>query len=75
MSKEFLCTLGPASMNDRVIARLEELGESTHLEMISGTELRDALKENRRLPDWFARQIIQDTLQADIAAGRPVFCD
>ena len=62
-------------MNDRVIARLEELGASTHLEMISGTELRDALKENRRLPDWFARQIIQDTLQAGIAAGRPVFCD
>ncbi len=28
MAREILCTLGPASMNDRVIYRLEELGVS-----------------------------------------------
>ena len=43
------------------------------LEMISGTEARSALRNNRPLPEWYMRQLIQDQLRADIAAGKPVF--
>ncbi|MFP6758034.1 MAG: pyruvate kinase, partial [Alphaproteobacteria bacterium] len=41
MSKEILCTLGPASMNDRVIARLEELGVSLFRINLSHTKIED----------------------------------
>jgi len=43
------------------------------LKKISGTEARNAIRENRPLPDWYMRQLIQDQLRADIAAGKPVF--
>ena len=43
------------------------------LKKISGTEARNAIRENRPLPDWYMRQFIQDQLRADIAAGKPVF--
>lgn len=51
------------------------LGEGDTLAPISGTEMRAALRENRALPDWFMRDIIQDMLRAEIAAGRPVFSE
>ncbi len=40
-SKELLCTLGPASMNDRVIARLEELGANLFRINLSHTKLEN----------------------------------
>ena len=43
------------------------------LKKISGTKARNAIRENRPLPDWYMRQLIQDQLRADIAAGEPVF--
>jgi pyruvate kinase len=42
---------------------------------ISGTEMREALRAGRALPDWFMRDIIQDMLRAEISAGRPVFSE
>ncbi len=39
MSKEIWCTLGPASLNDRVIGRLEELGVSLFRLNLSHTKL------------------------------------
>jgi len=47
--------------------------EIGRLATISGTEVRRCLKEGRRLPDWFMRDVVQDSLQAEIARGRPVF--
>ena len=45
------------------------------LKVISGTVAREALRENKPLPDWYMRQIIQDQLRADIQAGKPIFND
>ena len=39
--KEILCTLGPASLNDRVITRLEELGVTLFRINLSHTKLHD----------------------------------
>ena len=47
----------------------------SRLQMISGSEARRAIRENRTLPDWYMRPIIQDQLRADIAAERAVFND
>ena len=41
MFKEILCTLGPASMNERVIARLEELGVTLFRINLSHTSIGD----------------------------------
>ena len=41
MSKEILCTLGPASMNGRVIGRLTELGATLFRINLSHTSLAD----------------------------------
>ena len=46
-----------------------------NLRIISGTEARAALRENRPLPDWYMREIIQEQLRAEINAGRPIFSD
>ena len=45
------------------------------LKVISGTVAREALRENKPLPDWYMRQIIQDQLRADMQAGKPIFND
>ncbi len=41
MNKEILCTLGPASMNDLVISRLEDLGVTLFRINLSHTPLDD----------------------------------
>lgn len=41
MTKEILCTLGPASMNDRVIGRLSDLGVALFRINLSHTEIAD----------------------------------
>jgi ATP sulfurylase len=38
-------------------------------------EMRRALGEGRDLPHWFVRDLIQDVLRAEVAAGRPILCD
>lgn len=40
---------------------------------ISGTEAREALRQQRTLPDWFMREEVQELLRRDIVAGKPVF--
>ena len=54
--------------------RLEE-DRGQPLEMISGTEVRDTLRAEKRLPDWFMRELVQDVLIAEIRDGKPVFYD
>ena len=42
-------------------------------EQISGTQVREALREGRPLPEWFMRGPIQEMLRRELAAGLPVF--
>ena len=53
----------------------EEANETSHLSAISGTEIREALLERRRLPDWYVRDIVQDMLFDELAAGHKLFVD
>ena len=55
--------------------RYEEATDENTLEMVSGTAAREHLRAGRALPDWFMRPIVQESLRADIAAGRPVFIE
>ncbi|OGW83108.1 MAG: hypothetical protein A3C47_04595 [Omnitrophica bacterium RIFCSPHIGHO2_02_FULL_51_18] len=43
------------------------------LHAISGTQMRQALRENKPLPPWFMREVVQDMLRADLSANRAVF--
>ena len=40
---------------------------------ISGTEVRESLRANKRLPDWYMREIVQDVLLAEMSSGKPLF--
>lgn len=40
---------------------------------ISGTQVREALRSQTRLPDWFMRELVQEVLFHEIQSGRPVF--
>ena len=40
---------------------------------ISGTQVRAALRAGDPLPDWFMRDVVQDVLRSEIAAGGAVF--
>lgn len=70
--KEILCTLGPASMNERVIARLEDLGVSLFRINLSHTRIEDLpgivdyLRKHTSVPICF------DTEGAQIRTGSTV---
>jgi ATP sulfurylase len=53
--------------------KYEKLLSADTLEPISGTKVREAFQKNTPLPDWFMREIIQESLREDIATGRPIF--
>ena len=40
---------------------------------ISGTEVRESLRAEKRLPDWFMRDLVQDVLIAEMRSGKPMF--
>ncbi len=69
---QILCTLGPASMNDRVIARLEELGVGLFRINLSHTKIEDLprivdyLHSRTRVPVCF------DTEGAQVRTGSTV---
>jgi len=46
-----------------------------HLTPISGTEVRDAVREGRPIPNWMVRQCVQDALRSERKAGRNVFVE
>ncbi len=52
-----------------------EVDRGQSLEMISGTEVRETLRAEKRLPDWFMRELVQEVLIAEIRNGNPVFYD
>ncbi len=46
---------------------------STETIPISGSEVREALRQNRSLPHWVMHQLVQDMLRAQITAGKDIF--
>jgi pyruvate kinase len=47
--------------------------DSTGAEPVRSDALREALREDRDLPEWFLRDLIQEVLRAEMAAGRALF--
>ncbi|NLX97036.1 MAG: sulfate adenylyltransferase [Rhodopirellula sp.] len=50
-----------------------EVDRGQSLKMISGSEVRDTLRADRHLPDWFMRDLVQEVLLAEMKSGKPVF--
>lgn len=50
-----------------------EIDQGQPLAKISGTEVRETLRAQKHLPDWFMRDLVQEVLIAEIRSGRPVF--
>ncbi|MDP6344502.1 MAG: pyruvate kinase, partial [Alphaproteobacteria bacterium] len=51
------------------------LDEAGAVEPISGSQIRDALRTGDEIPDWSIRDLVQDMLREEVAAGRPLFYD
>lgn len=66
MTIELLCTLGPASMNARVIARLEHLGVSLFRVNLSHTRLEDVEQVVRFIQDHSRVPVCLDTEGAQV---------
>lgn len=69
LSRRVLCTLGPASMNDQVIGRLEDLGVSLFRINLSHTALEDVRERIRFIKDRTRVPICLDTEGAQIRTG------
>ncbi len=67
--KEILCTLGPSSMNDWVIKRLESLGVSLFRVNLSHTKIDDLPKVIRKIQRCTSVPICLDTEGAQIRTG------
>jgi ATP sulfurylase len=50
-----------------------EVDQGQPLTMISGTEVRETLRANKHLPDWFMRDLVQEVLLADMRNGKALF--
>jgi pyruvate kinase len=69
MRKKLLCTLGPSSLNERVIVRLTELGVSLFRLNLSHTKVRDAARIIRFVQDLTPVPLSLDTEGAQIRTG------
>lgn len=69
VSKDILCTLGPASLNDRVLSRLEELGVSLFRINLSHTKLKDLPDVIRYIRSRSSVPICLDTEGAQVRTG------
>src|SRR5512145_2456033 len=79
MSKEIWCTLGPSSLNDRVIGRLEELGVSlfrlnlSHTKVEKVAEIVEFIQTRTKVPlclDSEGAQVRTSSLTAGKVAVR-----
>lgn len=70
MAKEILCTLGPASLNDKVIARLEDLGVAYFRINMSHTKIEDLAGIIQYLQSRTNVTICLDSEGAQIRTGR-----
>ncbi|MEQ8319661.1 MAG: pyruvate kinase [Rhodospirillales bacterium] len=69
MLKEILCTLGPASMDERMIARLEALGISLFRINLSHTPLDKVEEVVRNVQSWTSVPLSLDTEGAQVRTG------
>jgi pyruvate kinase len=65
----FFDTVGYNSETDRY-----EVDRGQQLKMISGSKVRETLRANKNLPDWFMRDLVQEVLLAEMRRGNPIFC-
>jgi ATP sulfurylase len=42
---------------------------------ISGSEAREALRQQRELPQWFMHDLVQESIRESLAKGEDVFCE
>src|SRR5574341_2668058 len=77
MSKEIWCTLGPSSLNDRVIGRLEELGVSlfrlnlSHTKLEKVAEIVEFIQTRTKVPVCLDTEGAQ-VRTSDLAGGKAV---
>ncbi|MEZ4869904.1 MAG: pyruvate kinase [Caldilineaceae bacterium] len=50
-----------------------EIDQGQPLVTISGTEVRETLRANKHLPDWFMRDLVQEVLLTEMRSGKPLF--
>jgi pyruvate kinase len=50
-----------------------EVDQGQPLSMISGSKVRETLRAEQHLPDWFMRDLVQDVLLAEMRNGNPLF--
>jgi pyruvate kinase len=50
-----------------------EIDQGQLLKMISGTKVRETLRAEGQLPDWFMRDLVQDVLLAEMKGGTALF--
>jgi len=50
-----------------------EVDRGQQLSMISGSEVRNSLRDKKRLPDWFMRDLVQEVLLEEMQSGKPMF--
>jgi ATP sulfurylase len=50
-----------------------EVDQGQPLALISGTQVRETLRADKHLPDWFMRDLVQDVLLAEMRSGKPLF--
>ena len=62
MTTEILCTLGPSSMNERVIKRLEELDVSLLRINLSHTQVSDVAETIRYIQKYSSVPICLDSI-------------
>lgn len=66
MAPEILCTIGPASLSERVISRLEYLGVSLFRVNLSHTKIEDVEKVVRAIQSYTSVPVCLDTEGAQI---------
>ena len=50
-----------------------EVDRGQPLRMISGTKIRETLRADKHLPDWFMRDLVQEVLLEEMRSGKPLF--
>ena len=50
-----------------------EVDQGQPLSMISGSKVRETLRAEKHLPDWFMRDLVQEVLLDEMKSGRPLF--
>ena len=52
-----------------------EMSQRADLMTMSGTQVRDALRSDRYVPDWFMRDIVQEGLLDELRRGNQLFVE